>query len=246
MSHQATHWLAEIAPDWLSASEFRVLFHLCDCHNPALGCFPTQAYLMKWANLSNGGLNKVLRSLEDKGLIRRQRRYDEEQKKALPTAYVLAFDMADPDHTPQSGDRSDHPPLQARPVSTTGATCLHPSGDKPVINRELTGKVTTNQPTDEFSENWRPDAELIAWAQAQGFTSEEIEEQTRRWIIHWRDELKAQPPHPLGKTWRGWMVKEIEFKAKRKAAAPARDDSAKKWRARIDRKYGAAAPGGAA
>lgn len=124
MSHQATHWLAEIAPDRLSASEFRVLFHLCDCHNPARGCFPTQAYLMERANLSNGGLNKVLRSLEDKGLIKRQRRYDEVQKKALATAYVLAFDNVDQDHTPQSGDRSDQSPLQARPVSTPVETNL--------------------------------------------------------------------------------------------------------------------------
>lgn len=240
MSHKATHWLAEIAPDRLSASEFRVLFHLCDCHNPARGCFPTQAYLMEWANMSNGGLNKVLRSLEDMGLIKRQRRYDEVQKKARATAYVLAFDKALSDHTPQSGDRSDLSPHQARPVSTTGSTSLHPSGDKPVMNREVTGKAT-DQPTNEFSENWRPDSELTAWARARGFTSAEIEEQTRRWIDHWHG-LDKRPPAPISKTWRGWMDNEIKRRVKREGASQVRQSGAK-WLERIERQNAAAARG---
>ncbi len=40
MSHEATNWLAKLPASNLIASEFRVLFRLCDCHNPAQGCFP--------------------------------------------------------------------------------------------------------------------------------------------------------------------------------------------------------------
>ena len=54
MSHKATNWLASLDPGLLGHSEFRVLFHLCDCHNPSQGCFPTQSYLMAQTGASNG------------------------------------------------------------------------------------------------------------------------------------------------------------------------------------------------
>lgn len=47
MSHKATNWLARLEARQISASEFRGLFHLCDCHNPSQGRFPTQAYLLE-------------------------------------------------------------------------------------------------------------------------------------------------------------------------------------------------------
>lgn len=253
MSHKANYWLAQLDPSKVKAGAFRVLFHLCDHHNdgrdPKLACFPSQETLKEKTGMSNGALNNALNDMEAAGLIRR-RRSTVPGSRERRTYYVLGCDFqAHDEQTPENGDCINPPeqtPVSERTNSSLGPNKLQPTGEEPVRTEKVTGKVTTKPPTEEFSENWRPDAELTAWAQAQGFTIEEIEEQTRRWIIHWRDELKAQPPHPLGKTWRGWMVKEIEFKAKRKGAAPARDDSAKKWRDRIDRKYGAAAPGGAA
>ena len=118
MSHKATTWLSGIAPDQMSAGAFRVLFHLCDCHNPSDGCFPSQAYLIEKTGLSNGGLNKVLNHLEQKGLISRHRRVDKQTRKKRPTRYMLAFekgfqpvlpadanDAGDPEEpSPLSGD----------------------------------------------------------------------------------------------------------------------------------------------
>ena len=70
MSHKATNWLSGIPAKELSSSEFRVLFFLCDCHNPSLGCFPTQAYLIDVCGISNGTLNNALNRAGGQGADR--------------------------------------------------------------------------------------------------------------------------------------------------------------------------------
>ncbi|WP_341236107.1 helix-turn-helix domain-containing protein [uncultured Sulfitobacter sp.] len=113
MSHAATHWLATVPPNDMTHGEFRVLFHLCDCHNASMGCFPKQTYLRDHTGLSNGGLNKALGELERKGLIRRKQERDERTNRQKPTRYVLGFELSDvPEPTPLSGAGS---------VSTFGA-----------------------------------------------------------------------------------------------------------------------------
>ena len=102
MSHKATNWLSELDADEIGASEFRVLFHLCDCHNVARGCFPTQSYLIGKTGASNGTVNNALNALEAKGLIRRHRERDKLSKRLKPTRYILAFEMGEP--SPDSGD----------------------------------------------------------------------------------------------------------------------------------------------
>ncbi len=136
MSHAATNWLAKIPPQDMTPGEFRVMFHLCDCHNPSHGCFPGQEYLRDNTGLSNGGLNKALSSLEDKGFICRNRTRDEKTKRQKETRYILGFEMDDAQKpSPLSGDGAvstqgvDPSPLSA-------STRLHSSGviykDKPV------------------------------------------------------------------------------------------------------------------
>ncbi|MEY8099957.1 helix-turn-helix domain-containing protein, partial [Falsihalocynthiibacter sp. S25ZX9] len=66
MSHKATNWLSGIPANLIGASEFRILFHLCYCHNPSKGCFPTQAYLRGCTGSSNGTVNNALNALEAK------------------------------------------------------------------------------------------------------------------------------------------------------------------------------------
>ena len=102
MSHKATNWLSELDADEIGASEFRVLFHLCDCHNVARGCFPTQSYLIGKTGASNGTVNNALNALEAKGLIRRHRERDKLSKRLKPTRYILAFEMGEP--SPNTGD----------------------------------------------------------------------------------------------------------------------------------------------
>lgn len=161
MSHKATHWLANIDPEQITHAEFRVLFHLCDCHNPSHGCFPKQSYLLRATGLSNGGLNKALSELEAKGLIARERRYDGAEKKRLPTMYALAFEPdfkagtdaeQSDDLTPLSGDSpnstesTDLTPLRAQ-------TYLHSGGDSidEPVNEPVNEPVTRGRAKFDFS-----------------------------------------------------------------------------------------------
>lgn len=96
MSHVATHWLATVPPTDLTHGEFRVLFHLCDCHNPAHGCFPKQSHLMEVTGLSKSGLNKALGSLAEKGLLERHTSRDPRTKRQKPTRYILGFELEEP------------------------------------------------------------------------------------------------------------------------------------------------------
>lgn len=158
MSHKATNWLASLDPALLGHSEFRVLFHLCDCHNPSQGCFPTQHYLMTQAGASNGTVNNVLNSLERKGLIKRHRQFDGKTKKQKPTRYKLGFELPDggeppaeptpengdgngPEPTPKIGDGPDSN-LEGNPSPTERATRLQPTGEEPVskpVNNQQAG-----------------------------------------------------------------------------------------------------------
>lgn len=221
MSHQATHWLADLEPGMVTASEFRILFHLCDCHNPAKGCYPTQAYLRDRANVSNGTVNSALRSLEDKGLITRRRQYDDKRKKALPTRYYLGFEIGEADHTPNSGDRSeavsnlDH---NQSPICAT--TSLQPAGDKPVkepVNEAVAAAAGTSL------KDFEPDEELRRWAFSQGFTDYDIEEETAKFRIWWSD--KVNMPSSLSLAWRKWMKDDLAYRAnpnKRQTTRPRR------------------------
>lgn len=105
MSHKANQWLSTIPAERMTNSEFRVLFHLCYCHNPSKGCFPTQDYLRLKAGVSNGTLNNALRDLETKGLIARHRTWDNRTQRQRPTRYLLGFEMQDAGGSvPENGD----------------------------------------------------------------------------------------------------------------------------------------------
>jgi hypothetical protein len=94
MSHKATGWLADVSG--VTPSEFRILFILCDCHNPSKGCFPSQGYLQTKSGMSNGSINNQLNSLENKGLIAREKRIDPVTKQRMSTMYILGFDLENP------------------------------------------------------------------------------------------------------------------------------------------------------
>lgn len=152
MSHKATNWLADIPATEINGSEFRVLFHLCDCHNPSQGCFPTQSYLRERAGVSNGTLNNALAGLEKKGLIRRYREFDERTHKQKPTRYMLGFEIEQPQEpSPKTGDGKPRKPspksgdgavsnLRPNPSPISTPSRLQPVGDvtskEPVINPE--------------------------------------------------------------------------------------------------------------
>nr|WP_172332746.1 helix-turn-helix domain-containing protein [Mangrovicoccus sp. HB161399] len=150
----------------LGHSEFRILFHLCDCHNPSMGCFPSQEYLRATCGVSNGTLNNSLRSLEEKGLIRREKQIDPVTKRQLPTRYVLGFEMAGGGKSAASGgdgsaartDRRKHQE-RAKPTPENGdgiqETRLQRAGDGAVSNPDHdpspTETTTRLQPTGDIT-----------------------------------------------------------------------------------------------
>lgn len=129
MSHKATNWLSEVPPGQLGNSEFRVLFHLCDCHNPSHGCFPTQTYLAGKCGISRSTLNVALASLEEKGLIQRHQSIDEVTRRQRPTRYILGFELkAVQDPCPETGHGNTEPcPVSGHGISGADLSKKQPS-----------------------------------------------------------------------------------------------------------------------
>lgn len=165
MSHDATKWLAGIPPKQMTSGAFRVLFHLCDCHNPSQGCFPSQAYLIEKTGLSNGGLNKVLTALEQEGLVSRHRRVDKTTQKKRPTRYMFPFEKGfqpplkerleipenDGEPSPLSGDGAVST-LDPIPSPLQERSRLHRGGDKPV--REPVNNLRARGPIEKAAHFW--------------------------------------------------------------------------------------------
>lgn len=155
MSHAATHWLATVAPEEMTHGEFRVLFHLCDCHNASMGCFPKQAYLRDHTGLSNGGLNKALNELERKGLLQREQSRDERTNRQKPTRYILGFEFPETQEpAPLSGDgavsTSDAvpSPLSEGSVSTGVESYTKEEPGKEPVREPCASAQTTDLPDD--------------------------------------------------------------------------------------------------
>lgn len=90
MSHKATNWA--IQQRGLKPATKLLLWFLADCHNPALGCFPSQEYLAENAEMSRSTVNLHLQKLEEMKLIERVQNWDNKNKKQLPTSYILALE----------------------------------------------------------------------------------------------------------------------------------------------------------
>lgn len=103
MSHKATNWA--FSQRGLNASEKLVLLYLADRHNPDYGCFPSQQRLAEDAEVSRRTVGSALDSLEEKGLIRRERRVDPRTRRQMTTRYILAFE---PEFTQEPCAESAH------------------------------------------------------------------------------------------------------------------------------------------
>lgn len=131
MSHAATDWA--VRQRGISAVEARVLWHLADCHNPVLGCFPSQAYLADNSEVDERTVRRTLVSLRSKRLIS----WDDsrEGNRRGNNRYRLAFepdfepfqpdnlsgsDCASTGHSdasqPDKSDRLNRTPESAEPV----------------------------------------------------------------------------------------------------------------------------------
>lgn len=112
MSHAATNWLVNLTG--LKGNMFRVLFHLCDCHNPVKGCFPSQKYLADKCETSRSVVQANLDKLVEAGFIRKVNEVDPATKRQKATKYILAFEPEFADgnggetgsKTPETRDRN--------------------------------------------------------------------------------------------------------------------------------------------
>lgn len=94
MSHEATIWAIRQTGKGLSPAAKLVLWHLADRHNPDLGCFPRQSRLAADCEMARSTVNEHLATLEEKGLIRRERRHNNVTHQRIPTRYFFAFEDA--------------------------------------------------------------------------------------------------------------------------------------------------------
>jgi len=154
MSHKATNWAVE--QRGIKPIAKVLLWHLADRHHPENGCFPSQAALAEFCEISRSSVNRHLEELEEAGLIRRQQRIDRVTKKQKPTRYILAFeeDFAVPDVDARVSKRDTAPCVKKddRRVSKS-AEAVSQSSDT------LTSKGTSNGPSGaservSFEEVW--------------------------------------------------------------------------------------------
>lgn len=143
MSHSATNWA--IRQRGLHPATKLVLWHLCDRHNPDLGCFPSQERLAHDAEVSRSQLNVHLKRLEEAGLLRRESRRDPVTGKQLPTRYILGCEE---DFTPIGGAAAGTDAEQSGaapcPENRHGAVSDFGANPCPVLGENRVRKPDTN------------------------------------------------------------------------------------------------------
>jgi hypothetical protein len=148
MSHRATNWA--IQQRGLAPATKLVLWHLCDRHNPDYGCFPSQDQLAADAEISRASLNTHLDKLEQAGLIRRERRLDDDTKRQRTTRYFLGFEE---DFTlkpcPDSGHGSTPEPCPDLAKSRVQNLDTNPVSKEPVITTARDAGATREGRADD-------------------------------------------------------------------------------------------------
>lgn len=134
MSHGATNWA--IQQRGLKPATKVVLWHLCDRHNKDTGrCDPSQEQLADDAEMSRATVNRHLEVLEDKGLIRRVRRFDRGTGHRERTFYRLAFDT---NLAMSQNDTRETPENQGDPMSQNETRSMSQKPADPCLkNRDI-------------------------------------------------------------------------------------------------------------
>lgn len=148
MSHRATNWA--IQQRGLAPATKLVLWHLCDRHNPDYGCFPSQDQLAADAEISRASLNTHLDKLEQAGLIRRERRLDDDTKRQRTTRYFLGFEEEfAPKPCPDSGHGSTPEPCPNLAKSRVQNLDTNPVSKEPVITTARDAGATREGRADD-------------------------------------------------------------------------------------------------
>lgn len=158
MSHEATNWA--VKQRGLRPIVKIVLWHLADCHNPTMGCFPTQDYLADMAEISRASVNRVLGELEAAGVIRREQQIDPETKRQRPTRYRLGCESGfEPLHVAGrvaglDTDENAEPCLK-NPESRVSKSAKAVSHSSETLTSKITSNLTGNgSERASFDEVW--------------------------------------------------------------------------------------------
>lgn len=156
MSHRATNWA--IQQRGLAPATKLVLWHLCDRHNPDYGCFPSQDQLAADAEISRASLNVHLDKLEQAGLIRRERRLDDDTKRQRTTRYFLGFEEEfAPKPCPDSGHGSTPEPCPDLTKSRVQNLDTNPVSKEPVITTARDAGATREGRAEVSADDEGPD-----------------------------------------------------------------------------------------
>jgi len=145
MSHEATNWAIKVKG--LRPIAKIVLWHLADCHNPTMGCFPTQDYLAQQAEISRASVNRVLDELEVAGIIRREQQHDSRTKQQRATRYHLGFEEGfEPLDIVARVSSSDTAPCLNSDESRVSETAKAVSHSSETRNRGTSNRTSKSEP----------------------------------------------------------------------------------------------------
>jgi helix-turn-helix protein len=233
MSHSATKWAFDQAELLhLKPGEQIVLLGLADCHNPAHGCFPSQAFLSRRTSLTDRAVRKNLQQLKARGLINWDAHFDDGHRRRS-NRYRLAFepdfvgampaeaaavdtdcDCLD-DHRPDDRDQAPEP---ADLFSASLSGNFVPPSYEPVrgsANR-ATGKGNTVAPRGtRISASWRPLSDDLDYGHRLGFSDDAIALEVEAFRNYW---LAAAGRRALKADWsaafRHWLTTETKSRAR--------------------------------
>ena len=211
MSHRGTNWA--ILQRGLKPATKLVLWHLCDRHNPDIGCFPSQDQLAYDAEVSRSQLNVHLAELEDLGLIQRLRRVDPQTKRQLRTRYLLAFEkdfgrQPDADPSPETGHgvEAEEGDFSIEPSPETG----HGSGKSRVRNPDSNINPVKRKKEEEGVCAQAPARESVA-EPSPGPGAEVAPNDDQAFEAFFEELLRAIGHDPNGQLpgwWQGWHARQ--------------------------------------
>ncbi|WP_156418338.1 helix-turn-helix domain-containing protein [Aureimonas sp. D3] len=179
MSHQAMCWAIK-QPGLFSdmkPSEQVVLYVLADCHNPVLGCYPGQDYIVKATNLSERSVRDQLNSLVERGLISYDKMRKEGRRETI--RYHLGFE---PDFRPANSAGQNG---EVRPANFDSSTGKFRHDDRQILPdyKDEPVREPVTEPAREAREGERE--EENSFGHAAGEDPKAIAQAFRRLTKNW-------------------------------------------------------------
>lgn len=186
MSHIATNWA--IQQKGLKPASKIVLWHLADRHNPDFGCFPSQVRLAEDCEMARSTVNEHLNILEEKGLIYRERRVNDQTRRRESTRYLLAFEDGFPVKKPCPNSGHGPEAMSGKPEI--------PCPEKAESHVRISDTNLVREPIREPS---RANGQTEARTEA-GQADEDFQ---KFWQAHPR-------PRNRERTWQAWQAAKVE------------------------------------